>query len=53
MVKKEMTVGEGLITALKQAIDYERGEHVEGVKARTASTRRQPKPGSSGSVSRA
>lgn len=31
---KDMTVGEGLITALEQAIDFEKGENVEGVKTR-------------------
>jgi putative transcriptional regulator len=30
---KDMTVGEGLIAALKQAVDYEKGKPVKGVKA--------------------
>ena len=30
---KDITVGEGLITALQQAIDYEKGKIVEGVKS--------------------
>ena len=29
---KDMTVGEGLITALQQAIDYEKGKNVQGSK---------------------
>jgi putative transcriptional regulator len=39
MIKKykDMTVGEGLITALQQAIDYERGKPVEGVTSRKIS----------------
>ena len=34
---KDMTVGEGLITALEQAIDYEKGKNVKGVKSRKIS----------------
>ncbi len=34
---KDMTVGEGLITALEQAIDYERGKPVKGVTSRKIS----------------
>ncbi len=30
---KDITVGEGLIAALQQAIDYEKGKIVEGVKS--------------------
>jgi putative transcriptional regulator len=30
---KDITVGEGLITALQQAIDYEKGKIIEGVKS--------------------
>jgi putative transcriptional regulator len=30
---KDITVGEGLIAALKQAIDYEKGKTVKGVKS--------------------
>ena len=30
---KEMTVGEGLVAALQQAVDYEKGKHVKGVKS--------------------
>ncbi len=32
---KDMSVGEGLITALRQAVDYEKGKEVKGVKTRT------------------
>ena len=34
---KDMTVGEGLITALQQAIDYEKGKTVKGVMSRKIS----------------
>lgn len=34
---KDMTVGEGLITALGQAIEYEKGRSVKGVKSRKIS----------------
>ncbi len=34
---KDMAVGEGLITALEQAIDYEKGKNVKGVKSRKIS----------------
>ncbi len=34
---KDMTVGEGLITALGQAIDYEKGKKVKGVTSRKIS----------------
>jgi len=34
---KDMTVGEGLVTALEQAIDYEKGKNVEGVTTRKIS----------------
>ncbi len=34
---KDMTVGEGLITALQQAIDYEKGKNVKGVTSRKIS----------------
>jgi putative transcriptional regulator len=30
---KDMTVGEGLIAALRQAVDYEKGKKVTGVKS--------------------
>jgi putative transcriptional regulator len=30
---KDMTVGEGLIAALQQAVDYEKGKQVKGVKS--------------------
>ncbi len=31
---KEMTVGEGLITALEQAVDYEKDKKITGVTSR-------------------
>lgn len=34
---KEMTVGEGLINALEQAVDYEKGKPVKGVTTRKIS----------------
>lgn len=34
---EDMTVGEGLITALKQAVDYEKGKKTKGVKVRKIS----------------
>ena len=34
---KDMTVGEGLITALEQAVDYEKGKDVKGVRSRRIS----------------
>jgi putative transcriptional regulator len=34
---KDMTVGEGLITALEQAVDYEKGKDVKGVTSRKIS----------------
>jgi putative transcriptional regulator len=34
---KEMTVGEGLITALEQAVDYEKGKKITGVTSRKIS----------------
>lgn len=34
---KDMTVGEGLIAALEQAIDFEKGKNVKGVRARKIS----------------
>ena len=40
MTKKkysDMTVGEGIITALEQAIDFEKGKEVRGVKSRKIS----------------
>ncbi|MCP4146143.1 MAG: hypothetical protein GY757_00195 [bacterium] len=30
---QDMSIGEGLITALEQAVDYENGKKVEGVKS--------------------
>ena len=35
---QDMSVGERLIVALKQAVDYERGKKVKGVKVRKVST---------------
>ncbi len=34
---EDMSVGEGIITALEQAIDYEKGKKIKGVKVRKAS----------------
>jgi len=34
---KDMTVGEGLITALEQAVDYEKGKKVIGITSRKMS----------------
>jgi len=32
---KKLSVGEGLITALEQAVDYEKGKRVKGIKSNT------------------
>ncbi len=38
---KDMSVGEGLITALRQAVDYEKGKEVKGVSAQQIGRRCQ------------